>query len=107
GAGLGELMYLAYFLLRKSIDNTRNWARISAAYNLIAFVLYIMFIIVLPRLQGVDSLHPGQGGNPAFSSYDLDDALRRVFYPAVIGWTFIGFWIFDILRRMHAFNNIK
>ena len=66
-----------------------------------------MFIFVLPRLQGVDSLHPGQGGNPAFSSYDLDNALRIVFYPAVIGWTFIGFWIFDILRRMHALKNIN
>ena len=107
GAGLGVLMYLAYFLLRNSIDNPRKRARISAAYNVIAFVLYIMFIFVLPRLQGVDSLHPGQGGNPAFSSYDLDNALRIVFYPAVIGWTFIGFWIFDILRRMHALNNIN
>ena len=100
-------MYLAYFLLRNSIDNPRKRARISAAYNVIAFVLYIMFIFVLPRLQGVDSLHPGQGGNPAFSSYDLDNALRMVFYPAVIGWTFIGFWIFDILRRLNELNNIN
>ena len=107
GAGLGVLMYLAYFLLRSSIDNPRKRARISATYNVIAFVIYIMFIFVLPRLQGVDSLHPGQGGNPAFSSYDLDNALRIVFYPAVIGWTFIGFWIFDILRRMHALKNIN
>ncbi|MGB1050695.1 MAG: cytochrome c biogenesis protein CcsA [Chitinophagales bacterium] len=107
GAGLGVLMYFAYFLLRNSIDNPRKRARISAAYNVIAFVLYIMFIFVLPRLQGVDSLHPGQGGNPAFSSYDLDNALRIVFYPAVFGWTFIGFWIFDILRRMHALNTIN
>ena len=107
GAGLGVLMYLAYFLLRNSIDNPRKRARISAAYNVIAFVLYVMFIFVLPRLQGVHSLHPGQGGNPAFSSYDLDNALRIVFYPAVIGWTFIGFWIFDILRRMHALNNLN
>ena len=107
GAGLGVLMYLAYFLLRNSIDNPRKRARISATYNVIAFVIYIMFIFVLPRLQGVDSLHPGQGGNPAFSSYDLDNALRIVFYPAVIGWTFIGFWIFDILRRMHALKNIN
>lgn len=107
GAGLGVLMYLAYFLLRNSMDNPRKRARISAAYNVIAFVLYIMFIFVLPRLQGVDSLHPGQGGNPAFSSYDLNDNLRVVFYPAVIGWMLVGFWIFDILRRIHVLNKQK
>ena len=81
---------LGLFPFRNSIVIPEN-GPLSAAYNVIAFVLYIMFIFVLPRLQGVDSLHPGQGGNPAFSSYDLDNALRIVFYPAVIGWTFIGF----------------
>nr|GFB74107.1 hypothetical protein [Tanacetum cinerariifolium] len=36
------------------------------------------------------SLHPGMGGNPGFSKYDLDSGMRLVFYPAVIGWTLLG-----------------
>jgi heme exporter protein C len=53
---------------------------------------------VLPRLT--DSLHPGNGGNPGFNSYDLDSRLRMVFYPAVIGWSLIGFWIADLRIRL-------
>jgi heme exporter protein C len=51
-------------------------------------------------MNKVDSLHPGNGGNPAFSSYDLDKNMRVVFYPAVIGWSLIGFWIADLRIRL-------
>jgi heme exporter protein C len=50
-------------------------------------------------MNKVDSLHPGNGGNPAFSSYDLDKNMRLVFYPAVIGWIMIGLWIANIAIR--------
>ena len=46
-----------------------------------------------------DSLHPGNGGNPAFGQYDLDSDLRMVFYPAVLGWTLLGFWITTLQIR--------
>jgi heme exporter protein C len=52
----------------------------------------------MPRLTA--SLHPGNGGNPGFNSYDLDSRLRLVFYPAVLGWVFIGFWIADLQIRI-------
>jgi len=52
----------------------------------------------LPRM--VDSLHPGNGGNPAFSKYDLDSDIRLVFYPAVIGWVLLGFWIASLATRI-------
>jgi len=47
-----------------------------------------------------DSLHPGNGGNPGFNSYDLDAKLRLIFYPAVIGWTLIGYWIANLQIRI-------
>ena len=46
------------------------------------------------------SLHPGNGGNPGFNYYDLDDKLRMVFYPAVIGWTLLGFWVATLRIRI-------
>jgi heme exporter protein C len=61
--------------------------------------VFIVLIFVLPRLTS--SLHPGNGGNPGFNSYDLDSRLRMVFYPAVLGWIFIGFWIADIQIRLN------
>jgi heme exporter protein C len=81
----------------------RKRARISAVYNIFAFVMMIVFIGILPRMT--DSLHPGNGGNPGFNSYDLDNRLRLVFYPAVLGWIFIGTWIASLryrLRKLQA-----
>lgn len=98
GTAVTLLIYLAYFILRNSIENEENRARTSAVYNIIAFVMMIVFIGVLPRMT--DSLHPGNGGNPAFGNYDLDSNMRLVFYPAVIGWILIGAWMAQLRYRI-------
>ena len=76
GTAVTLLIYLAYFILRNSIENQDSKARISAIYNIIAFVMMIVFIGVLPRIT--DSLHPGNGGNPAFGNYDLDSNMHGI-----------------------------
>jgi len=98
GAAASILVYLAYFMLRNSLDEEQKRARISAVYSIFAFSLMMVFIMILPRLT--DSLHPGNGGNPSFGKYDLDSNMRMVFYPAIIGWTLIGVWIWQIRIRM-------
>lgn len=92
------LIYLAYFVLRASIPDVDKKARLSAVYNIFAFVAIIPLIYVIPRL--FSSLHPGNGGNPAFGSQDLDNTMRLIFYPIIIGWTLIGFWIAQLNYRM-------
>lgn len=103
GAAVTALMYLAYLVLRGSVNDARKRGRLAAIYNIFAFVLMLVFIMVLPRLN--DSLHPGNGGNPAFSQYDLDDDLRRVFYPAVVGWMLMGTWMLDLKQRLGRVND--
>lgn len=88
---VGLLIYFAYFVLRGAIDDDAKRAKIAAVYNIFAFFMFIALIFMVPRLT--DSLHPGKGGNPAFNKLDLDNALRGVFYPAVLGWTLLGMWI--------------
>jgi heme exporter protein C len=100
GTAITILIYLAYFILRGSLDDREKRARISAVYNVFAFVLMVVFIGILPRLT--DSLHPGNGGNPAFSQYDLDSNMRWVFYPAVIGWILFGVWVSGIRYRIYS-----
>jgi heme exporter protein C len=80
------------------MDDEQKRARIAAVYSIFAFAMMIVFIIVLPRMT--DSLHPGKGGNPGFSSYDLDHRLRMIFYPAIIGWTLLGVWMMNLRLRM-------
>ena len=98
GTAITMLIYMAYFVLRNTIDDQRKRARISAVYNIFAFVMMIVFIGILPRMT--DSLHPGNGGNPGFNSYDLDNRLRLVFYPAVLGWILVGTWIASLRYRL-------
>jgi heme exporter protein C len=98
GAAICMLIYFAYSILRNSIDEEQKRGRVAAVYNIFAYVLMIVFLLVVPRLTA--SLHPGSGGNPGFSSYDLDNRMRMVFYPAVIGWILLGVWIMNVRIRM-------
>jgi len=99
GAAVTTLVYAAYLVLRGSVPDARKAARLAAVYNIFAYVLMMVFLMVLPRLS--DSLHPGNGGNPAFNQYDLDDRLRLVFYPAVLGWMLLGTWAWTLARRLN------
>lgn len=93
------LIYAGYFVLRAAIPDHEQRARVSASYNIFAFACLIPLIYILPRLIG-NSLHPGVDGNPALSSADLDDTMRMVFYPIIIGWTLFGFWMATVSYRV-------
>jgi heme exporter protein C len=98
GSAIALLVYFAYFVLRGSLDNEEQRARLSAVYNIFAFFAMIPLIFIIPRLTS--SMHPGNGGNPGFNGYDLDSRMRMVFYPAVIGWFLIGLWIVSLRVRI-------
>jgi heme exporter protein C len=99
GAAVTMLIYAAYLVLRGSVNDEQQRARLSAIYNIFAFSAAIPLLFIMPRLAQA-SLHPGMGGNPGFSKYDLDSAMRLVFYPAVIGWTLLGVWITEVACRL-------
>jgi heme exporter protein C len=97
GAAIALLVYLAYFVLRGSVENEESRARLSAVYNIFAFAAMIPLIFIIPRMTS--SMHPGSGGNPGFNMYDLDSKMRMVFYPAVLGWILLGFWLTSLRIR--------
>ncbi len=98
GAAIALLVYFAYFILRGSITNNEQKARLSAVYNIFAFTAMVPLIFIIPRMTS--SMHPGSGGNPGFNMYDLDSKMRMVFYPAVIGWSLMGRWVATVLIRI-------
>ena len=98
-AAIAMLIYLAYVVLRSSLEDSQQKARISAIYNIFAFAAMVPILYVLPRMAD-NSLHPGKGGNPGFNIYDLDNNLKMVFYPAVIGWTLLGVWLTSLRVRI-------
>lgn len=97
-AAIAMLIYLAYFILRSSINDFDKRARFSAAYSIFGFVALIPLIFVIPRMY--DSLHPGNGGNPALGGEDLDNTLRMFFYPSIIAMILIGVWISSVFYRI-------
>ncbi len=103
GAAITLLIYFAYIILRNSMDEEQKRARVAAVYNIFAFTMLIIFLMVLPRLT--DSLHPGNGGNPGFGGYDLDNTMKLIFYPAVIGWTLLGVWLMEVCIRIRTLNH--
>ena len=99
GSALVLIIYFSYFILRSSITDEIKKAKISSIYNIFAFTMLIPLIFILPRMT--DSLHPGNGGNPGFNVYDMNSQLRIVFYPAVVGFIFLGLWIVNIKLRVN------
>lgn len=98
-AAITVLAYISYLILRNSIKDEINKAKVSAVYNIFSFVLMFVLIGILPRIN--DSLHPGKGGNPGFGSYDLASGMRPIFYGSILVWTLIGVWIFRIKVKLH------
>jgi len=97
-SAIALLIYFAYFILRSAIQDEEQKARVASVYNIFAFVAMVPLLFVVPRMVA-SSLHPGNGGNPGFGGEDLDNTLRMVFYPAIIGWTLFSFWLAELLYR--------
>lgn len=97
------LIYVASLILRSSIKDVDRRAKLSASYNIFAFAALIPLVFVIPRLT--DSLHPGNGGNPALGGEDMENTLRMVFYPAIIGFTLLGLWMASILIRYETIKD--
>lgn len=97
------LIYVASLILRSSINDIDRRAKLSASYNIFAFAALIPLVFVIPRLT--DSLHPGNGGNPALGGEDMENTLRMVFYPAIIGFTLLGLWMSSILIRYETIKD--
>ncbi|MFN3666111.1 MAG: cytochrome c biogenesis protein CcsA, partial [Sediminibacterium sp.] len=72
GAAIAMLIYLAYFVLRGSMQEEEKKARIGAVYNIFAFFMLFPTLWILPRLT--ESLHPGgegSEGNPGLNGKDM------------------------------------
>jgi heme exporter protein C len=95
-AALAMMIYVAYFVLRSAFDDPERRAKISAVYNVFAATTIPFLLYIIPRQ--LQSLHPGAEGNPAFSEITAPE-LRIIFYPAVIGFIGLAFWMIDIVKR--------
>jgi heme exporter protein C len=106
GVAIGMFMYLAYLILRTSLKDPYQRARISSVYAILIYPIFMALIAIMPKLSA-DTLHPGSGGTVGFNKYDLDNTLRLFFYPAVIGWILFFIWISILRYRFETIKNIQ
>ncbi|WP_240644739.1 cytochrome c biogenesis protein CcsA [Cyclonatronum proteinivorum] len=95
-SAIALLIYVAYFILRSSFDDPQLRARLSAVYNIFAASTIPFLMYVIPRQ--LPSLHPGADGNPAFSEFTAIE-LRIVFYPAILGFFALAYWMTNLRYR--------
>jgi heme exporter protein C len=102
---IGLLIYSAYFILRNSVEDETQRGRLSAVYNLFAYVVFIPLIFILPRMM--DSLHPGSGNNPTFRLFDTAHNMKLVVYTAIIGFMSLGWWFFTLFLRIRLLKKAQ
>ena len=108
GAAIAMLIYLAYFVLRGSMNDIDKRSRISAVYNIFAYAMLFPMIWLLPRLT--ESLHPGgQGseGNPGLNPNDTTAAMSATMWIAVLGWVLLSVWITTLRVRLTILTEKK
>jgi heme exporter protein C len=91
------LIYLAYFILRSSVEEPRKRARLSAVYNVFAAAALFPLTYIIPRT--VPSLHPGGADGNPINFRDSGIEYRLVFYPAVIAFMLLGLWVLELRVR--------
>jgi heme exporter protein C len=99
GAAITVLIYLAYFVLRKSVKDDDKRGRLTAVFNIFAYFMMFPAIYVVPGMMA--SLHPGAQGEDALMVFSMAPQLRLIFYPAVIGWTLAGVWMVQLKVRLY------
>lgn len=93
------LIYLAYYLLRASIADPEQRAKVSAVYNIFAFATLIPLFFIIPRV--LEGLHPTSGGGSfIFKSSGISNQFRMILYPGMIGLILMGVWLYEIRARM-------
>ena len=91
------LIYMAYLALRSAVDDPERRASLSSVYAVIAFVTVPLLVFVIPRLPGIQGLHP----DDAIISKDLnmDVKMLLVFIASLIGFTGVSLWMFSLKMR--------
>ncbi|MEL7062760.1 MAG: hypothetical protein AAFP00_03425, partial [Bacteroidota bacterium] len=100
---VGMLIYLAYFLLRSSFSEPEQRARVGAVYNVFAFALLIPLFFVIPAM--LDGLHPTSNGSEAgggsfVAQGQVDNTVRMVLYPGMLGFILMGVWLWEVRYRL-------
>lgn len=91
------LIYMAYLALRSAIDDPERRAMLSSVYSIIAFVTVPLLVFVIPRLPGIQGLHPDDA--IISKKLNMDVRMLTVFLASLTGFTGFSLWMFNLKNR--------
>lgn len=97
---LALAFYGAYLLLRDSLEDAEQRARIGAAYAVLGLAVAPFLYFLLPRMATF-SLHPKPAGA------EMDAAIGRVVVAGILGFTALAFWLQSLRARILALEAAK
>lgn len=96
------MIYLAYFILRGTVEEVSLKHKISAVYNIFACACLIPLTYIMPRILG--GLHPGGESNP-LDNISMSNDFRLIFYPSVLGFICLALWLLELNIRFSRILN--
>lgn len=90
------LIYLGYFLLRRSFEEPVQRAKVAAVYNVFAAASIYPLFYVIPKVMG--GLHPNTGDKGS-ALVDMSVDFYSVFWPAILGFICTSIWLLDLRGR--------
>lgn len=94
------LIYGAYFALRSAIMENEKKATLAAVYSILSFIAVPFLIFVIPRV--FQSLHPATSVVDENLKITMSPKVTMVFFPSLIGFSILFFWIWSIQVRIFA-----
>lgn len=99
------LIYGAYFALRSAIMENEKKATLAAVYSILSFIAVPFLIFVIPRV--FESLHPATSVVNENLKIQMSPKVSMVFFPALVGFTVLFFWIWSLQVKISQATELK
>lgn len=108
GALLLVLIYMGYFVLRRSFDEPVRRAKVAAVFNVFAAATIYPLLYLIPKKLG--GQHPNTG-NDESSIGTMGGGYGPYFWAGVVGFILLSIWIMDVRIRLakveHEINELE
>ena len=96
------IFYLTYFALRNTIKEIQLKQRLSSVYAIIGIFINPLLVFILPRIY--KGLHPEVIKN---GSIAMDDKMLVIFVGALLAFTGLYYWLYQLTYRKLLLNQVK
>lgn len=105
-ATITELIYIAYIMLRQSIDDPDRRARFGAVYGLIGFISVPLTYLSIHIFRTIHPVVFGSGDPTAQGTFDMDAKMRVAFFISLLTFTCVYGTLFWHRLRLQRFTKM-